>query len=237
MAIKEKKESWFQKRTRLRAEAECAVVDACVIQADSKSKESQVIISELERLVETIRSEVKQRFAAKDDIGELTIRKEEALQYELEVKEERHFKESYMRLVQMLRDVQMMINRLMRMGDYKTVIRIIPEKTLPKYIKALDKETLEKVLEKTDAIRKKLQDRMLEITKAGKARAEAKARSAFVSDFVAEKANGTEAKQRADLEAFIAGGKTATEPVVPVPAEVETSQTETAPAVRPTNKA
>ena len=202
MAIKEKKESWLQKRTKLRAEAECAVVDACVMQADSKSKESQEIISELEKLVDTIRAEVAQRYAAGDDVGELNLRRQEAQQYELEIKEERHFKESYMRLVQMLRDVQIMINRLMRMGDYKTVIRIIPEKTLPKYIKALDKDTLEKVLEKTDAIRSKLQERMLEITKASKARAEAKAKTVFTTEFLTEKAIGNEAKQRAELEAL-----------------------------------
>ena len=234
MAIKEKKESWLQKRTKLRAEAECAVVDACVMQADSKSKESQEIISELEKLVDTIRAEVAQRYAAGDDVGELNLRRQEAQQYELEIKEERHFKESYMRLVQMLRDVQIMINRLMRMGDYKTVIRIIPEKTLPKYIKALDKDTLEKVLEKTDAIRSKLQERMLEITKASKARAEAKAKNVFTTEFLTEKATGNEAKQRAELEAFISGNKTATAPVVPVPANME-AESET--ATKPTNKA
>lgn len=235
MAIKEKKESWLQKRTKLRAEAECAVVDACVMQADSKSKESQEIISELEKLVDTIRAEVAQRYAAGDDVGELNLRRQEAQQYELEIKEERHFKESYMRLVQMLRDVQIMINRLMRMGDYKTVIRIIPEKTLPKYIKALDKDTLEKVLDKTDAIRSKLQERMLEITKASKARAEAKAKNVFTTEFLTEKENGNEAKQRAELEAFISGNKTATAPVVPVPANMEEAESET--ATKPTNKA
>ena len=203
MAIKEKKESWLQKRTRLRAEAECAVVDACVMQADSKSKESQEVISDLENLVATIRSEVSQRYAAGDDVGELTLRKEEALQYEAEVKDEREFKESYMRLVHMLREVQMMLNRLMRQGEYKTVIRTIPEKILPKYIKALDKDTLLEVLEKTDAIRTKLKKKMLAIREASKERAEARAKNEFVSATIAEKKGGTVDKQRAELEAYI----------------------------------
>ena len=237
MAIKEKKESWFQKRTRLRAEAECAVVDACVIQADTKSKESQEVISDLEKLVATIRNEVDQRYAAGDDVSELTLRRLEAEQYEAEIQEERDFKGSYLRLVQLLRDVQMMLSRLMRMGDYKTVIRIIPEKTLPKYIKGLDKDTLEEVLEKTDAIREKLRDRILAITDVTKKRAEERNRNLAISSSVSEKRTGTVEKQRAELEAFIARGKSATAHVVPVPADIETAQTETTPAVKPTNKA
>ena len=107
-------------------------------------------------------------------------------------------------------------------------------KTLPKYIKALDKDTLEKVLEKTDAIRSKLQERMLEITKASKVRAEAKAKNVFTTEFLTEKENGNEAKQRAEPEASISGNKHAAAPVVPVPANME-AESET--ATKPTNKA
>ncbi len=233
MVTTNKKESWRQKRTRLRAESECAVIDACIIQADSMSRDSQKIIADLDKLVKTLSDELAQRYSANDDIGELTVLREEVEMYKAQIVDERDYKEMFMTLVQVLKDLRMQTSRLMRNGEYKFVIRTIPEKALPKYISGATKETLDEIIAKANEIYTILKDRSAEVRMTKVKQDANRKRDRAVYEGLREKNGDTEAQQRAKMERFMAD-MAKTSPTVPVPAEMDAASHD---ATKPTNKA
>ena len=232
-----KKESWWQRRTRRRAERECDEVKYCVNLAETKGKNAQEKISELEKLVATAKKEIAQRLEAGDNIRDLNLMKRQAERREFTIREEREFKDAYLRLAQLLSEVQSILDRLMDMKKYKTVIRIIPERTLHKDIEGLDKDTITKLTEKIKVIRDELMKKEVGIMDTEKKEFYEADKSTAVMDSINADKYGPEDKMLADLKAYVGDTKPApaTAPVVPVPADIEAA--ETAPAAKPTNKA
>ncbi len=233
MAI-ERKKGWRVRRLERRANAERAVIDGSVYHISAKLEEASRNITSLRRKVSAASKETLARHDAGESLEVTTALLEEVELIESQLSLEENLMGMFARLKTMLSKLLIFIDALIRLEDYKYVIKAVPEKKIPEYVKASRIEDITVIVELTAELLAKMEKRF---TMVSKARNELDDKTARIKGVASQMRSEVEMSDREKRDAIEALRKRTEQReashAVPVPPQM----TETEAAPRPTNKA
>ena len=124
----------------------------------------------------------------------------------------------------MLSQLLVYVDALIRMGDYKYIINTIPEKKIPKYVKASKAEEISLIIELVSELLSTIQDRITIVAKGNEKIKEEIDRIKSVGESMRSGVEKSPEEKKAANDAFMAKMRGTASFVEPVPARAQENE-------------
>ena len=232
--MSELKLGFIDRIRKKRADKELGIVESSAIYIEKKQNECRGNAAKFRKEADSKAATVIKLYeegAPMEDIEDLRALVELAeAQYDTEHDNQRLFMNIYIMLEQLI----VYVKALIRLGDYKFVTKLIPEKDIPKYVKKSDAGELANVAAIVEQLVDTVQTRLTQSFRGRSEVSEAVAKARAVGASMREEYNKTPGEQRASMADFKAkyAGAAARSADYTVPNFSEAANTQQ----KPTNK-
>ena len=199
-----KNEGLIDRLRHKRANYERDVIDASAKLLDKKQTDSNGRATSLKKRIEEKGAEAVRRYNAGEDVMRLTELRMEVEEMEGSLALERQLSQMFSNTKLMLRKLLVYTNALIQMGDYSFVIRTIPQRKIPRYVKASRASELSLVTELVSQLLTTVQDRITIVGINKKELDEMIVRENGIAETMREEHTESNAEKKAKMDDFIA---------------------------------
>ncbi len=226
-------ESRRERRLRKKACAELAIINGCLARIEAQSDRADRNCEVIKQKLVTVSQELASLRSAGASHATVTRSLVKARCYKSELEKEESLNERYANLLEMFSELCSDIERLIDAGEYLFVIRTIPEKKIPRYLKRITSEGMESLRAIILSLINEINDANFKVVKSAKAFREENAKAGEVFGIMTEGYRASENEVDAEISAFVSEYA----PASAVPAMPMENQTADAQAKRSVNRA
>jgi len=199
-----KNEGFIDRLRHKRANYERDVIDASAKLLEKKQTDSDGRAASLKKRIDEKGAEVVRLYEAGEDLMRLTELRMEVEEMEGSLSLERKLAVMFSNTKLMLRKLLVYTNALIQMGDYSFVIRTIPQRKIPRYVKASRASELSLVTELVSQLLTTVQDRITIVGINKKELDEMIIRENGIAENMLEEHTESNAEKKAKMDDFIA---------------------------------